>query len=48
MKKDIILGVATLLTLVGVGFIIAELLPDNKEQEEKGEYHDHDEEASEQ
>lgn len=40
MKKDIILGVATLLTLVGVGFIIAELLPDNKEQEEKGEYHD--------
>lgn len=46
MKKDIILGVATLLTLVGVGFIIAELLPDIKEQEEKGEYHD--EEASEQ
>lgn len=45
MKKDIILGVATLLTLVGVGFIIAELLPDNKEQEE-GEYHD--QEASEQ
>ena len=35
MKKDIILGVATLLTLVGVGFIIAELLPDTKEQEEK-------------
>ena len=46
MKKDIILGVATLLTLVGVGFIITELLPDSKEQEEKGEYHD--EETSEQ
>ena len=46
MKKDIILGVASLLTLVGVGFIITELLPDNKEQEEEGEYHD--EEASEQ
>ncbi len=46
MKKDIILGVATLLTLVGVGFIITELLPDSKEKEEKGEYHD--EEASEQ
>lgn len=46
MKKDIILGVATLLTLVGVGFIITKLLPDSKEQEEKGEYHD--EEASEQ
>lgn len=45
MKKDIILGVATLLTLVGVGFIIAELLPDDKEHEEEGEYHD--EEASE-
>lgn len=46
MKKDIILGVATLLTLVGVGFIITELLPDSKEQEEKGEYND--EETSEQ
>ena len=46
MKKDIILGVATLLTLVGAGFIITRLLPDIKEQEEKGEYTD--EETSEQ
>ena len=46
MKKDIILGVATLLTLVGAGFIITRLLPDSKEQAENGEYHD--DEASEQ
>ncbi len=35
MKKDIILGVATLLTLVGAGVMITKLLPDIKEQEEK-------------
>lgn len=44
MKKDIILGVATLLTLVGAGFMVTKLLPDIKEHEEV----DNNEEVNEQ
>lgn len=46
MKKDIMLGVVTLLTLVGAGYMVTKLLPDIKECEEKEV--DHNEEATEQ